>query len=137
MIPFTSKAGQTIINLAGLFFVITLMFDSLMVDALNQTRFGSEARTLELAFSPARADDLPREWSRAETPIVYHLLGKLSAAPEYAVTDEDVLEFVTSLQSEVRRPNLLFDELRGSHLLVIGAALPDWLARFFLSALPF
>ncbi len=130
--PAPSDALQKLASISGFELFITLMFDSLMVDALNQTRFGGESRTLELAFSPARADDLPREWQRTDIPIVYHLLGKLSAAPEYAVTDEDVLEFVTSLQSEVRRPNLLFDELRGSHLLVIGAALPDWLARFFL-----
>lgn len=113
---------------------VSLTFDGLMAEALNQVRFGGDARALQLAFSPARADDLPRDWSRRESPVVYQLLGKLSAAPEYAVTEEDVLEFVTSLQSDVRRPNLLFDELRSSHLVVIGAALPEWLSRFFLRA---
>ena len=130
--PAPSDALIKLASIGGFNLFVTLMFDSLMVDALNQARFAGDARALQLAFSPARADDLPREWRRAEAPVVYHLLGKLSAAPEYAVTDEDVLEFVTSLQSEVRRPNLLFDELRGNHLLVIGAAFPDWLARFFL-----
>jgi hypothetical protein len=130
--PAPSDALIKLASIRGFDLFVTLMFDSLMVDALNQARFGGVARALQLAFSPARADDLPRDWRRSESPIVYHLLGKLSAAPEYAVTDEDVLEFVTSLQSEVRRPNLLFDELRASHLLVIGAAFPDWLARFFL-----
>ena len=127
--------SDTLIKLAsisGFDLFVTLMFDSLMVDALNQARFAGSARALQLSFSPARTEDLPHDWQRIESPVVYHLLGKLSAAPEYAVTDEDVLEFVTSLQSEVRRPNLLFDELRASHLLLIGAALPDWLARFFL-----
>ena len=113
---------------------VSLTFDGLMAEALNQVRFGGDARALQLAFSPARADDLPRDWSRRDSPAVYQLLGKLSAAPEYAVTEEDVLEFVTSLQSDVRRPNLLFDELRSSHLVVIGAALPEWLSRFFLRA---
>lgn len=130
--PAPSDALIKLASISGFDLFVTLMFDSLMVDALNQARFGGSAGALQLSFSPPRADDLPRDWQRTETPIVYHLLGKLSAAPEYAVTDEDVLEFVTSLQSEVRRPNLLFDELRASHLLVIGAALPDWLARFFL-----
>lgn len=111
---------------------VTLTFDGLMLDALTRARAPQDARPLQLAFSPSRAEDLPRDWMRTESPAVYHLMGKLSAAPEYAVTDEDVLEFVTSLQSEVRRPKLLFDELRSSHLLVIGAAYPDWLARFFL-----
>ncbi len=119
-------------SIAGFELFIALTFDSLLVDAINQVRFSGDARTLQLAFSCARADDLPRDWDRAQTPAVYHLLGKISAAPEYAVTDEDVLEFVTSLQSQERRPSLIFDELRSSHLLLIGASFPDWLARFFL-----
>lgn len=119
-------------EIEGFDLFVSLTFDSLMQDALNQLRFGGEARTLSLAFSTARAEDLPRDWDRESVPAVYQLLGRLSASPEYAVTDEDVLEFVTSLQSEIRRPQLLFDELRSKHLLVIGAAFPDWLARFFL-----
>jgi hypothetical protein len=127
--------SDTMIKLAsigGFELFIALTFDSLLVDAINQARFSGDLRTLQLAFSCARTEDLPRDWDRAQSPAVYHLLGKLSAAPEYAVTDEDVLEFVTSLQSQDRRPSLIFDELRASHLLLIGASFPDWLARFFL-----
>ena len=36
------------------------------------------------------------------------------AYAEFVVTHEDLLEFATQLQSEVRRPHLLFDELRSS-----------------------
>lgn len=127
-----SPALRQLAEIGGFELFVSLTFDPLLAEALNATRCGGESRALQLAFSPNRAEDLPREWARAVSPAVYHLLGKVSAAPEYAVTDEDVLEFVTSLQSEVKRPHLLFDELRGSHLLVIGAAFPDWLARFFL-----
>lgn len=132
-----AQPGAALSQLAaipGFELFVSLTFDGLLADALNRARFAGEGGTHQLAFSPSRAEDLPRDWSMARTPVVYHLLGKVSAAPEYAVTDEDVLEFVTSLQSEVKRPNLLFDELRGGHLLVIGAAFPDWLARFFLRA---
>lgn len=132
--PKPAAALSQLAAIPGFELFVSLTFDGLLGEALNQARFAGEPHTLQLAFSPSRADDLPRDWAMTRQPVVYHLLGKLSAAPEYAVTDEDVLEFVTSLQSEVKRPNLLFDELRGGHLLVIGAAFPDWLARFFLRA---
>ncbi len=111
---------------------VSLSFDSMLVEAIDRERHGGEARTLHLGFCPNRVDDLPAERVALDRPVVYSLFGKLSAAPEFAVTDEDLLEFVTNLQSQVRRPHLLFDELRANHLLVIGAALPDWLVRFFL-----
>lgn len=130
--PGIPPALSKLAEIEGFELFVSLTFDSLLIDALNQVRCAGDPRSLQLAFSTARAEDLPREWDRANLPVVYHLLGKLSASPEYAVTDEDVLEFVTSLQSEIRRPQLLFDELRSNHLLVIGASFPDWLARFFL-----
>ena len=36
------------------------------------------------------------------------------------------------MQSESKRPNVLFDELKSSHLLLIGNTFPDWLTRFFI-----
>jgi hypothetical protein len=111
---------------------VSLSFDAMLVEAIDRARHGGEARTLHLGFCPNRVDDLPAERVALDRPVVYSLFGKLSAAPEFAVTDEDLLEFVTNLQSQVRRPHLLFDELRANHLLVVGAALPDWLVRFFL-----
>lgn len=111
---------------------VSLTFDSLLAEAVDLERFEGEARTLHLSFCPNRVEDLPSERAQLDRPVVYSLFGKLSAAPEYVVTHEDLLEFSTQLQSEVRRPHLLFDELRASHLLVIGSALPDWLQRFFL-----
>lgn len=111
---------------------VSLTSDSLLAEAIDAARFAGEAHTLHLGFCPNRVDDIPAERAQLERPVVYSLFGKLSAAPEFVVTHEDLLEFATQLQSEVRRPHLLFDELRSSHLLVIGSALPDWLQRFFL-----
>jgi len=63
---------------------------------------------------------------------VYHLLGKLSASPDYVVCDEDRVEFLQAMQTDARRPHLLFDELKDNHLLILGCSMPDWLARFFI-----
>jgi hypothetical protein len=84
------------------------------------------------AYSPESPTDLPPDPSSLEPAAVYHLFGRLSSGPDYAVTDEDTLEFVHSLHSETRRPNRLFDELNNKHLLLIGNSFPDWLSRFFL-----
>ena len=111
---------------------VSLSCDSLMVDAVNQERFGGQARAEHLAYSPTKAQDLPAERARLQNPVVYSLFGKLSVAPDYVVSDEDILEFMCALQSDARRPHLLFDELHNNNLLIIGCAFPDWLARFFI-----
>ena len=56
----------------------------------------------------------------------------MSASPDYVITEEDTLEFFTSMQAESKRPNVLLDELKSSHLLLIGNTFPDWLTRFFI-----
>lgn len=110
---------------------VTTTFDLLLARAINEVRFGGAEKTEIYAYSPSSVEDLPAPLARLDRPAVFHLFGKLSAVPDYAVTDEDVLEFMHSLQSETRRPNLLFDELDRSHLLFIGCSFADWLARFF------
>ena len=76
--------------------------------------------------------DLPVERDDLQRPVVYHLLGRLSASPTYVVSDEDMLEYVCALQSEHLTPEKLFHALEHSHLLVIGSDFSNWLARLFL-----
>lgn len=111
---------------------ITTTFDSLLERAINMERHGGETATEIIAFAPNRIADLPMERSQLQHTVVYHLLGRLSAAPTYVVTDEDLLEFVCALQSEHLAPEKLFHELEHSHLLVIGSNFSNWLARLFL-----
>jgi len=110
---------------------VSTTFDSFLEDALNQVRFGSREETLSLAYAPNNVKDLDAQDNR-DRPTVYHLLGKLTTAPTSVICDEDLLEFVCALQSETRRPERLFDELKEKHLLLLGEDFPDWLARFFL-----
>jgi hypothetical protein len=112
---------------------VTTTFDDLMARALNEVRFGGEAKTRALHFSPhLPLEDLPAELDQLREPVVFQLFGPLSAAPEYVVTDEDTLEFMHKLQSDTARPHLLFDEFKRNHLLFIGCGFPDWLQRFFV-----
>lgn len=111
---------------------VTTTFDSLLAQALDEERHGGAPRTVSLAYAPTHNQDLPPEARRSDLPTVFHLLGRLSASPDYVITEEDTLEFFTAMQSETRRPNVLLDELKSNHLLLIGNTFPDWLARFFM-----
>ena len=111
---------------------VTTTFDPLLEQAINLERFGGAASTEVLAYSPNRVVDLSVERERQQRPVVYHLLGRLSASPTYVISDEDTLEFVCALQSEHLTPEKLFHELEHNHLLLIGSNFSNWLARLFL-----
>lgn len=111
---------------------VSTTFDSLLERTLNQVRFDGQAKTKVYAYSPSTIEDLPGSIDQLPRPTVYHLLGRLSAIPAYAVTQEDMLEFLHALQSESRQPHRLFDELNRTNLLLLGCSFGDWLARFFI-----
>lgn len=111
---------------------VTTTFDSLLEQAINLERFGGTQSTEVIAYAPNRVVDLPAPRAQLSRPVVYHLLGKLSASPTYVISDEDTLEFICALQSEHLAPGKLFHELEHSHLLIIGGSFSDWLTRFFL-----
>ncbi|MFO1449644.1 MAG: toll/interleukin-1 receptor domain-containing protein [Opitutaceae bacterium] len=111
---------------------VTTTFDPLLEQAINAERFAGAASTEVIAYSPNRVADLTVEREQQTRPVVYHLLGRLSASPTYVISDEDTLEFVCALQSEHLTPEKLFHELEHNHLLLIGSNFSNWLARLFL-----
>jgi hypothetical protein len=111
---------------------ITTTFDPLMEQAVNAERFGGAANTEVIAYAPNRVADLPVARDDLPRPVVYHLLGRLSASPTYVISDEDMLEFICALQSEHLTPEKLFHALEHNHLLLIGSDFSNWLARLFL-----
>lgn len=111
---------------------VTTTFDSLLEQAINEVRFAGVQSTEVVAYAPNRVTDLSTERAQLSRPVVYHLMGKLSASPTYVISDEDTIEFVCALQSEHLTPGKLFHELEHNHLLVIGGTYSNWLTRFFL-----
>lgn len=118
------EALRTLAGIPGFDLFLSLTFDSLLADALGGAR--------QIAYSPNSVHDLGCPKGELQQPVVFHLLGRASASPDYAICDEDLLEFVHALQDKQRQPRTLFDELRGNHLLILGCSFDDWLARFFL-----
>jgi hypothetical protein len=109
---------------------VTTTFDPWMEKALVDERFGGTPRPLSIGYSPGEAPDLSAEQLDSGEPMVFQLFGRVSAAPQYGVTEEDLLEYIHRLQA--RPPKNLCDALREHHLLFIGNAFSDWLARFFV-----
>ena len=111
---------------------VTTTFDPLLEQAINLERFQGAQSAEVIAYAPNRVIDLPSEKEKLQRPVVYHLLGRLSASPTYVISDEDTLEFICALQSEHLTPERLFHELEHNHLLLIGSSFTNWLARLFL-----
>ena len=109
---------------------VTTTFDSWLESALSKERAGGNVRPVSIAYSPELAPDLSPEQILSTNPAVFHLFGKVCATPHYAVTEEDLLEYLHYLQA--RPPKNLCDALRDHHLLFIGNDFSDWLARFFV-----
>jgi len=126
------EALRKLVQITDFDLFVTTTFDPLLEQALNAERFGGQPMAEVLAYSPNRVADLPAERGQLPRPVVYHLLGRLSASPTYVISDEDMLEFICALQSEHLTPEKLFHELEHNHLLLIGSDFSNWLARLFL-----
>ena len=126
------KALRQLAQITDFDLFVTTTFDTLLEQAVNTERFDGVQSAEVIAYAPNRVADLPAEREKLTRPVIYHLLGRLSASPTYVISDEDTLEFVCALQSEHLTPERLFHELEHNHLLFIGSSFTNWLARLFL-----
>ncbi|HYN21763.1 MAG TPA: toll/interleukin-1 receptor domain-containing protein [Thermoanaerobaculia bacterium] len=115
---------RALAGIPGFDLFVSLTFDSLLAEALGGAQ--------QISYSPNTVRDLACPKADLRQPVVFHLLGRASASPDYAICDEDLLEFLHAMQDRQRQPKTLFDELRGNHLLILGCSFGDWLTRFFL-----
>lgn len=109
---------------------VTTTTDRYLQRALDDVRFAGRHETLVPSYGLGAKADLPDRIPERRT-TVFPLLGTANASPDYAVTDEDVLEFVHRFHA-TGTPRRLFDTLRQRHLLLIGGGFSDWLARFLV-----
>ena len=56
--------------------------DGLLEQALNAERFSGAQSTEVVAYAPNRVADLSTEREHLRRPVVYHLLGRVSASPK-------------------------------------------------------
>jgi TIR domain/SIR2-like domain len=115
---------------------LTTTFDSLMTRAIDAVRFGGTRGTRELWFAPNQSTVEQQKNARppgADEAVVFKLFGQASSTPQYALNEEDVLEWLHALLTETARlPEWLSTQLREGPLLFIGCRIPDWIGRFLV-----
>jgi hypothetical protein len=106
---------------------VTTAIDPLLARALNDVRGGQPT---VLSYAETK-NDIEAGGLKNPAGTVYHMLGQVSPIPnEVVISDEDMLEFVSKIQTAP--PKKLLDQLSSNYLLFLGGNLPDWLARLFL-----
>jgi TIR domain len=109
---------------------VSTTIDSLLEDAIATVR-GS--RPAVVAFPPvSNLLDYDENLVRECGSLVFHILGRVSSVPAFAVTEGQMLEQMHEFMTSETRPTKLIGKLQQSHLLVLGVEFPDWLARFLL-----
>src|SRR5262245_45003837 len=107
---------------------ISTTFDSLLARAIDRERFGGRPGTRELWFSPNQGTAEQQTNARPPAPdeaIVFKIFGQASSTPQYAIHEEDVLEWLHALLTETARlPEWLSYRLKDSPLLFVGCHIP-------------
>jgi len=131
--PEPPEALRQLADIGDFRLFISTTFDTLLARAINGVRFGGAARTRELWFSPNQSTGEQQENARVprdDETVVFKVFGKASSTPQYALHDEDVLEWLYTLLTEkAPLPEWFGDQLKKSPLLLIGCHLSDWIGR--------
>lgn len=109
--------------------------DSFLSRALEERRGLSPTDLRTIAFAPGtQPSDLPDtyETKKDSFTTVFKLFGDASMAPDFALTEEDILRYIHHLQIRDERPVNLFDVLKKKSLAMLGCSFENWIIRFLL-----
>ena len=114
--------------------------DSFMVEALKAA--GKEpAREFcpwnEMLYgSPSLFEDDPDYEPSSEEPLVYHFFGDDTEVDSLLVTEDDYLDYLVQISSEMERiPDYIWATLTDSSLMFLGYSLGDWEFRVLMRGL--
>lgn len=79
--------------------------------------------------------DLPFKDLSKGHRYVYHLYGKANPCINYAVSEDERLDYSCCWMDEGMKPKNLLSLLSDKYLLILGCGYENWLARFFLYGL--
>lgn len=112
-------------------FIITTSFTPIVEDTMRNI-WKDELRVLRFNNNPKENDDI-RTGADLRKPTIYYMFGKVcDGVKKYALTDTDMLDYVSSwLSNDNRaRPKNLCNELRDKYILMLGNNYSNWLFRF-------
>lgn len=109
-------------------FVITTSFTTVVEDVMRN--IWGNVNVMIFDNDPQHNEDVKDE-SDLRNPSVYYMFGKVGErAYRFALTDTDMLDFVSSWLSDDKRPQNLCNALKGKYLLMLGTNYSNWLLRF-------
>lgn len=114
---------------------LSTTFDDLLARALDEVHYGGQAGTARHSFSPAQSTDAQESSARAPAVghAVFKLFGAASSLPQYALHEEDTLEWLHALLSDTAHlPDWVDHPLKERPLLLLGCRIPDWVGRYLL-----
>jgi hypothetical protein len=115
---------------------VTTTPDRLLARAINEVRYRGAEAAREVSFAPNQSTAEHARNAQAAAPnetVVLSLFGQATSTPQYAIHEEDRLEWIHALLSDnASLPDWLNHQLKEQPLLFIGCEIPDWLGRFLL-----
>lgn len=109
--------------------IISSVFDHQLSHALKAVRPDFDPRKNILAYHPSEAIDVPESIGNT---LLYHILGDYHTSQDFAVWEEDYMEFICKLIEHQDTLERLFRLLKNRQLLLLGSPATDWIVRFFL-----
>ena len=114
---------------------VSTTFDTLLAQAIDAERMGAGGRCQQYWFAPNQGTEVQQRNAvrPGPEPVVFKLFGEASSVPQFAIHDEDTLEWLHALLSETARlPDWVERPLKEQPLLLLGCRLPDWVGRFLV-----
>lgn len=133
--PAPGQALKQLAAVTDLKLFVSTTFDDLLARAVDEVRFGGQALTQQCGFSPSQSTDVQERHARrpGADAVVFKLFGEASSLPQFAIHEEDTLEWLHALLSETARlPDWVEHPLKERPLLLLGCQLPDWIGRFLV-----
>jgi TIR domain len=123
-------------RIADLPLLVSTTPDRLLARAVNDVRFHGRPLARELTFSPSqstREQEVNIPAPAEDETVIVRLFGRAASTPQYAVHEEDLLEWLHSLASGTGcLPEWAGFALKHQPVLFIGCDIPDWLGRFLM-----
>lgn len=133
--PAPSAALRRLASISDFRLFVSTTFDSLLARALDAERGAAGLPAQEYWFAPNQSTESQQRNAQApgDGPVVFKLFGEASSLPQYAIHDEDMLEWLHALLSETARlPDWIERPIKEQPLLLLGCRLPDWSGRFLM-----
>lgn len=130
--PVPNEALLALARVSDFDLFISSTFDHHLAAALTAMRPSFRQSENLLAYHPTAAADIPAQLTAT---WLYHILGDFNTYPDFAVWEEDYMEFICGLlkhQATDGSMTNIFRQLEKRYLLMLGAPFTDWIVRFFL-----